>query len=91
MELGKVVGSVWATKKEESLNGEKLLIVQEIKANEEEKENLTVATDMIGAGVGDIVLVVFGGSARYASGNADNPVDAAIVGIVDSIEVEDKS
>lgn len=75
MIIGEVVGSVWATKKEESLNGSKLLVV--------ETENKSIiAVDRIGAGVGDEVLVCFGSSARIAS--ADAPVDAAIVGIIDA-------
>ena len=55
----------------------------------EEKPELVVAADIIGAGVGDVVLVVRGGSARYAVDNPNCPIDSAIIGIVDSIEVEE--
>ncbi|WP_167958759.1 EutN/CcmL family microcompartment protein [Anaerosporobacter faecicola] len=90
MELGKVVGSVWATKKNESLNGLKLMIIKSIDEKEDESNRVTVAADIVGAGVGDTVLVVRGGSARFAIQSCDTPIDAAIVGIVDSIEVECK-
>lgn len=87
LELGKVVGNVWATKKETSLNGHKLLVIQGMISETERKQELTIATDIIGAGVGDVVLVVRGGSARYAIGSPNTPIDAAIVGIVDSVEI----
>ncbi len=83
-----MVGSVWATKKDENMNGQKLLVLKMLIEGEKEKPELVVAADIIGAGVGDLVLVVRGGSARYAVRNANCPIDAAIIGIVDSIEVE---
>lgn len=79
MIIGTVKGSVWATKKDERLNGCKLMLVQT-------RRNLIVATDEVGAGVGDKVLVCYGISA-HISKNA--PIDAAIVGIIDSLESED--
>lgn len=79
MILGKVKGSVWATKKDERLNGCKLMLVQT-------KRNLIVAADEVGAGVGDCVLLCYGSSA-HLSKNA--PIDAAIVGIIDSLESEE--
>lgn len=88
MVLGKVIGSVWATKKDEKLNGQKLLVVQMVDAFDKPSKELVVAVDIIGAGAGDQVLVVRGGSARYALSATDTPVDAAIVGIIDSVVVE---
>lgn len=88
MELGKVVGSVWATKKDERLNGQKLLIVQSVDARGNERKNAIVAADIVGAGIGDTVIVVRGGSARYAINSTQTPVDSAIVGIVDSVVVD---
>lgn len=88
MEIGRVIGRVWATKKDEQLNGQKLLVLKLLLERGEEKPELVVAADIIGAGVGDLVLVVRGGSARYAVDNPNCPIDSAIVGIVDSIEVE---
>lgn len=89
MEIGKVIGSVWATKKDEKLNGQKLLVIQLMDAYEKPSNDLLVAVDMVGAGAGDQVLVVRGGSARYALSVSDAPVDAAIVGIIDSVVVEE--
>lgn len=79
MIIGTVKGSVWATKKDERLNGCKLMLVQT-------QRNLIVATDEVGAGVGDKVLLCYGSSAHIAK---DAPIDAAIVGIIDSLESED--
>ncbi len=79
MIIGTVKGSVWATKKDERLNGCKLMLVQT-------KKHLIVATDEVGAGVGDKVLICYGSSA-HLSKNA--PIDAAIVGIIDPLESED--
>ena len=89
MELGKVVGSVWATKKDERLNGQKLLIVQSVDEDGKDIKKTTVAADIVGAGTGDMVIVVRGGSARYAIQSKEAPVDAAIVGIVDSVVVDE--
>lgn len=88
MKIGKVTGSVWATKKDETLNGQKLLVLKLLESSEREKEGLIVASDIIGAGVGDLVLVSFGSVARYAVGSVNAPIDAAVIGIVDSIEVD---
>lgn len=77
MIIGEVTGSLWATKKDDSLNGHKLLIV-----TTDHGRNV-VATDHIGAGIGDKVLLCFGHAAQSA---AHSSVDAAIVGIIDSIE-----
>ncbi len=79
MVIGTIIGSVWATKKDERLNGCKLMLVKI-------KENLVVATDEVGAGTGDKVLVCRGSSAHI---NKNAPIDAAIVGIIDSLESED--
>ena len=83
MIIGKVVGSIIATRKNEKLIGQKLLIVRPIENMEEKCE--FVATDNIGAGIGETVLVARGSAARLGSGTADAPIDAAIVGIVDEI------
>ncbi len=66
------------------------MIIKSIDEKEDESNRVTVAADIVGAGVGDTVLVVRGGSARFAIQSCDTPIDAAIVGIVDSIEVECK-
>ncbi|MGL5675161.1 MAG: EutN/CcmL family microcompartment protein [Cellulosilyticaceae bacterium] len=82
MIIGTVVGSVVSTRKHEALIGNKLLIVKPLHKTEEGHSKI-VAIDVVGAGVGEVVLVATGSSARYASSNTNAPVDAAIVGIVD--------
>jgi len=85
--LGKIVGTVVATRKDERLVSSKLLLVQPIEPDGAPRGNHLVAVDTVDAGAGETVLVVSGSSARMADGLKDTPVDAAIVGIVDSIEV----
>ena len=84
MVVCKVVGHVWATKKEPSLEGLKLMLVQE--DNGSAKSPILVAADVVGAGIGERVLVVSGSTARKAFGRDDVPMDMAIVGIIDSME-----
>lgn len=87
MWVGKVIGTLVATPKDESLTGSKLLFVQPIKFYENQTRVPVVAVDRIGAGTGETVLVVAGSSARHLIGNPQAAVDAAIIGIVDSIEL----
>ena len=87
MILGKIVGTVVATRKDERLVSNKLLLVQPIEPDGAPRGNHLVAVDTVDAGAGETVLVVSGSSARMADGLKDTPVDAAIVGIVDSVEV----
>ena len=87
MILGKVVGTVVATRKDERLEGFKLLVVQAVEPDGRTKDAHVVAVDTVDAGVGDLVLVVSGSSARMASGCADRPVDAAVAGIVDEVDL----
>ena len=90
MKAGRVIGNIWATRKEERLAGLKLLVVQPIDLLDScPIEPPIVAADIIGAGVGETVLYVSGSSARGAAGGLDIPVDATIVGIVDGHEIDD--
>lgn len=88
MLTAKVVGNVWATRKEPSLNGLKLLIVEPYDPNTGIKSRAIVAADVVGAGIGELVLVVSGSSARKVLGRDNIAVDATIVGIIDEIGVE---
>lgn len=89
MMICKVVGHVWATKKEEQLEGKKLMVVlQTDEYGEKDKGESFVAADAVGAGIGERVLVVSGSTARQALGGDQIPIDAAIVGIIDSLEVD---
>jgi len=87
MYLGKVIGTVVSTIKVPSLTGSKFLIVEKINQDLTAKKQTEVAVDTIGAGDGETVIVVGGSSARMAGGDKTLPVDAAIVGIVDTVEV----
>jgi microcompartment protein CcmK/EutM len=89
MILAKIVGTVVATRKDERLVSNKLLVARPMDPRGTPEGSYLVAVDTVDAGVGEIVLIVSGSSARMASGMKDCPVDAAIVGIVDAIEVSD--
>ncbi|HBB29926.1 MAG TPA: ethanolamine utilization protein EutN [Clostridiales bacterium] len=88
MIIGKVVGKLWSTRKNDKLNGQKFLIVKLMSEENRFLNELFVAVDIIGAGTGDLVIIVKGGAARIAINDQTVPIDATIVGIVDSIEVE---
>jgi len=92
MRLAKVIGTVVATRKEESLTGFKLLVIQEVDPRgERDINNRLVAVDTLGAGEGDIVLWVQGGAARVVSeDHRKAPLDVAIVGIIDSVDTYDE-
>jgi microcompartment protein CcmK/EutM len=83
MHLARVIGHVVATRKEESLTGTKLLLVQPLGANSEPVGRPLVAVDAVGAGVGEHVFFVRGKEASFPFLPAEPPVDASIVGIVD--------
>lgn len=88
MEIGKVVGNVWATRKDENLNGLKLLVIKPVDYYSDHDSMTFVAADNIGAGIGEMVLVVKGSSARVCFGKEYVPVDATVVGIIDNVEVK---
>jgi ethanolamine utilization protein EutN len=85
--LAKIVGTVVATRKDPRLVSNKLLVVRPMDPRGKVEGAYLVALDTVDAGIGETVLVVSGSSARMASGMKDCPVDAAIVGIVDDIDV----
>jgi ethanolamine utilization protein EutN len=89
MLLGKVVGTVVATRKDPRLVSNKLMVVRPVDPRGKAEGHYLVAVDTVDAGVGETVLVVSGSSARMASGLKDCPVDAAIVGIVDEVEMSE--
>ena len=90
MILAKVVGTVVATRKDERLVSSKLLVARPMDPAGTPEGAYLVAVDTVDAGVGETVLIVSGSSARMAAGLKDCPVDAAIVGIVDAVEVVEK-
>jgi ethanolamine utilization protein EutN len=87
--LATIVGTVVATRKDERLVSSKLLVARPIDPRGKVDGGYLVAVDTVDAGVGERVLIVSGSSARMASGLKDCPVDAAIVGIVDSVDVRE--
>jgi microcompartment protein CcmK/EutM len=87
MILGKVIGTVWATRKDEALVGVSLQIVRHIDLDYKLKD--VVAVDTVQAGVGDIVLVATGSSARQTTVTKNKPVDAVIMAVVDKLDVTD--
>lgn len=89
MILARIVGTVVATRKDDRLVSNKLLIARPIDPHGKAEGSYLVAVDTVDAGFGETVLIVSGSSARMASGMKDCPVDAALVGIVDTIQVRD--
>ncbi len=88
MVLGKVVGTVVSTRKEDELSGLKFLLVKACDADGEPTGSTVVAVDAVGAGVGEVVLYASGSSARQTKATKDRPVDATIMAIVDQVEIE---
>mgnify|MGYP001335958587 FL=1 len=96
MYLGKVIGSVVSTKKEESMKGRKLLMIRPMLVDPEDPgrfkpgNNTIVAIDTLGAGEDELVMFAQGSSARQAEGLKSIPVDAAVVGLIDSVTIQGK-
>jgi microcompartment protein CcmK/EutM len=87
MILARVVGTIVATRKDPRLEGFKLLIVKPVTPDGKDESGYVIAVDTVGAGSKETVIVVSGSSARMAEGCKDKPVDASIVGIVDTVTV----
>lgn len=94
MKIGKVIGNIVATKKDERLTGHKLLIIREMTPDDDGKpqtvegnSEVCVVVDLVGAGVGEMVIFCTGSSARTSTGDDRAPIDGAIVGIIDTIDV----
>lgn len=85
MLLGRIIGTVVATRKDPRLEGKKLLICRLIDPDGQDEKGYVIAVDTVDAGFKEEVLIVSGSSARMAQGCKDTPVDAAIVGIVDQV------
>ena len=92
MTLARVVGTVVATQKHRKFEGAKLLLVQPVTLEDTPRGPVLLSVDSVGAGVHDKVLVVIEGrAAAEAVGRKGTPVDAAIIGIVDHVDVDDRS
>lgn len=88
MTLGRVVGTIVATRKDPRLEGYKLLIVRAVSPDGKEESGYVVAVDTVSAGNRELVITVAGSSARMAEGCKDKPVDCVIVGIVDGLSMD---
>jgi carbon dioxide concentrating mechanism protein CcmL len=88
MRLAKVRGTVVSTVKDDSLMGVKLLLVQLIEESGDLQDEYEVAADVVGAGVGEWVLVSRGSAARQHQGYGNRPVDAAVIAIVDTVSLD---
>jgi ethanolamine utilization protein EutN len=89
MFLGKVVGTVWSTKKSPDLEGLRFLIIHPIDLDKEPTRNMVVVADRLGAGIGETVMCAFGKAARSAIGNQDLSIEAAVIGIVDRMDLQE--
>ncbi len=89
MILARIVGTVVSTRKDPRLEGKKLLIVKPISPDGRDESGYLIAVDAVGAGYRETVLVVSGSSARMAAECKERPVDAAIVGIVDEVKLDE--
>ena len=90
MILGKVIGTVWATRKDENLVGLKFMVVKHLNLDYKEKEQFVIAADSVQAGIGDIVLVTTGSSARQTSLTKNKSIDAVIMAVVDKLDISKK-
>jgi microcompartment protein CcmK/EutM len=89
MFLGKVVGTVWSTKKTPDLEGVRFLIVHPYDLDKEPTKNIVVVADRLGAGIGEVVMCAYGKAARTAIGNQEMAIEAAVVAIVDRMDLQD--
>jgi ethanolamine utilization protein EutN len=85
--LCRVLGKAVASRKQAALEGAKLLVVAEVDPDGTERPDLHVVADTIGAGTGDLVLVVIGSAARLTEATRSQPIDALVIGVVDDVEL----
>ena len=88
MILGRVAGTIVATRKDPRLEGFKLLIIKPVSPEGHDESGYLIAVDTVQSGSGEMVIVVSGSSARMAEGCKDKPVDASVVGIVDEVGLD---
>ncbi len=87
MLMGRVVGTVVSSRKEEELSGLRFLLVRQMDLEAKESDKFVVAVDAVGAGMGEVVLFASGSSARQTLATKDRPVDATVMAIVDTFDV----
>jgi len=87
MQTAIVIGTIVATRKDERLVGHKLLLAQPVDMDRNPIGEPVVAVDTVGAGIGEYVFFTEGTAARYAANQKESPIDAAVVGIIDSMDI----
>jgi len=90
MQIARVIGTVVSTHKARSLTGVKLLLIQYVDADGNLQENYEVAADIVGSGINEWVLVTKGSAARQEDGQEKRPLDAMVVGIIDTVTVSNR-
>jgi microcompartment protein CcmK/EutM len=97
MFVAKVTGSLVSTEKVDTMRGQKLLVVEPYRLDQDSRDKLVttgrtfIAVDTLGAGLGDFVLIVQGSSARFTPETKSLPIDCVVIGIVDSVNIEKHS
>ncbi len=88
MQLARVAGTVWATQKQDSLDGLRFQVLRQLGPDLKETGSALIAADAVGAGMGDLVLYATGSSARQTQATENRPVDAVIMAVVDAFDIE---
>lgn len=89
MFIGKVVGTLWSTKKTQNLESLRFLIIHPLNLNKEPLTDIVVAADVLGAGRGEYVMVAYGRAARLAVGDENCSIEAAVTAIIDRIDIDE--
>jgi ethanolamine utilization protein EutN len=89
MYIGRIIGTVVATRKDENLVGSKLMITQPLNVKLKPIGEPLIAVDTVGAGIGELIIYTKGTAARIAAKKMDSPIDISIVGIIDEIDVHE--
>ena len=87
MKLGRIVGTVVSTTKDEKVDGLKLYVVRDLSMEMADRDSFVIAADSVGAGVGEVVLYASGSSARQTKATDGRPIDACVMGIVEQIDI----
>jgi len=90
MKLGRIVGTVVSTTKDEKVDGLKLYVVRDLSMEMTDKDSFVIAADSVGAGFGEVVLYASGSSARQTKATDGRPIDACVMGIVDQIDIANR-
>lgn len=89
MQIGRIMGTVVATRKDERLIGTKLMITQPLDIDLSPKGEPLIAVDTVGAGIGELVIYAKGTASRIAANKLDAPIDASVIGIIDEMDIRE--